>query len=263
MIKGQFLLINYLKTQQGAKAARLFGTHDPVQSMRANPQCWSRVSMPACPSAQEHCHHMTQPMVWCVQHTYGKGARARRARRAGALSGGDDSDIDAPAGQGTAQRRQRAPLPGTAAFTEAQKARLVQLFEEHGMHRGYMAALLAGLGGDVRKSAVHRELRAMGLRKGALTGNQARSAQDEASLRAACHGRRLIVELRPVLRPCTSGARPRYQAMWRCLPFVTTWPSLPLHDAHIACVAVRENVAIPLCSPTTLLLCTYGCPDFG
>ena len=128
-------------------------------------------------------------MMWCVQHTYGAGARARRARRAGALSGDDESDADAPAGQGarpadcTAQRRQRtsgrAPKPGTAAFTEAQKARLVQLFEEHGMHRGYMAALLAGLGSDVRKSAVHRELRAMGLRKGVLTGNQARDGQDD------------------------------------------------------------------------------------
>ena len=44
------------------------------------------------------------------------------------------------------------------------------------MHRGYMAALLAGLGGDVRKSVVHRELRAMGLKKGVLTGAQARAS---------------------------------------------------------------------------------------
>ena len=43
------------------------------------------------------------------------------------------------------------------------------------MHRGYMAALLAGLGGAVPRAAVHRELRAMGLRKGVLTPRQARA----------------------------------------------------------------------------------------
>lgn len=174
---------------QAAKATCLFNILDPVQSISANQQRWSRLSLPAQPSAQQPHRHATQPMMWCVQHTYGAGARARRARRAGALSGGDDSDIDAHAGQG-AQRRQRAPKPGAAAFTEAQKARLVELFEEHGMHRGYMAALLAGLGGDLRKSAVHRELRAMGLRKGVLTSNQARDGHIDASVRVACQGMR-------------------------------------------------------------------------
>jgi len=102
------------------------------------------------------------------QRTYGEGARARRARRAGALGRGDDS-AGAP-GQAPGRRRAGA---AAAALTEAQKARLVDLFEEHGMHRGYMAALLDGLGGAVRKAAVHRELRAMGLRKGVLTPRQA------------------------------------------------------------------------------------------
>lgn len=48
----------------------------------------------------------------------------------------------------------------------------MELFEEHGMHSGYMTALLGGLGGGVRKSAVHRELRALGLKKGMLTTGQ-------------------------------------------------------------------------------------------
>ncbi|KAK9842310.1 hypothetical protein WJX81_005935 [Elliptochloris bilobata] len=115
------------------------------------------------------------------QHTYGKDARAQRGHRPGALSGGDDSDAAAPAGAyardgaGAGQRRRRskgAAKPGSEPFTEAQKTRLVELFEEHGMHRGYMEALLSGLGGGVRKSAVHRELRAMGLKKGVLMARQ-------------------------------------------------------------------------------------------
>ena len=60
-------------------------------------------------------------------------------------------------------------------FSAEQQDELLQLFERHGAHKGYIDAIAAELGGGVfKRSQVQRKLKKMGLKEGVLTENQAR-----------------------------------------------------------------------------------------
>lgn len=61
----------------------------------------------------------------------------------------------------------------TSKFSSEQQARLVELFEEHGLARqGYLEAIQAGVGGSFSAGQVRRELKALGLRRGQPTERQ-------------------------------------------------------------------------------------------
>ena len=61
------------------------------------------------------------------------------------------------------------------ALSAVQQAELEQLFEKHGAQKGYINTIAAELADGVfKRSQIQRQLKAMGLRKGLLTENQAR-----------------------------------------------------------------------------------------
>ena len=62
--------------------------------------------------------------------------------------------------------------PARSGISEGQAEQLRQLFEEHGMERGYIDVMVSRMGGGLSKSRVRQQLKAWDLKRGVLTARQ-------------------------------------------------------------------------------------------
>ena len=109
----------------------------------------------------------------------------------GSQRGAVDEDDDASDGELAALRRgvadgvERPSRARRSKFSPEQQANLVNLFEEHGHKtKGYLEAIMEGLGAEFSAGQVRRELKALGLRRGQPTERQV----PPSSVHAFCHG---------------------------------------------------------------------------
>ena len=65
---------------------------------------------------------------------------------------------------------------GRQAISSTQESQLRELFEKHGMEKGYLDMIVSHMGAGLSKARVAQELRALNLKRGVLTQSQVTSA---------------------------------------------------------------------------------------